>query len=267
MADYTTNYNLKKPADTDFYNIADFNGNADIVDTALNAKLEKDLSNLTGTVPVAKGGTGATTVAGACSNIGAVQLSGSTMTGNLEIEKNVQDETSFTVTNPNGSVQLSVNARRGIYDKGNAKWVIKSEPNSSDWTFDGTAANSNTVGGIAANTFVQKSDSDYNLRSLELNATNIDTDTERNYTTGLSEDGHGTRPSNQWQNIVNIMGGHFRGQIAIEAANTGGTSDINLWFRSKYLSTGNWSSWVCATKTFVQSSQPANAADGSLWAW
>lgn len=35
MATYTTNYNLKKPEGTDFYNIADFNGNADILDAAL----------------------------------------------------------------------------------------------------------------------------------------------------------------------------------------------------------------------------------------
>lgn len=32
---YTTNYNLKKPADTDFYNVADFNANADTIDTQL----------------------------------------------------------------------------------------------------------------------------------------------------------------------------------------------------------------------------------------
>lgn len=35
MAEYTTNYSLKKPAQEDFYNVEDFNGNADIVDGAL----------------------------------------------------------------------------------------------------------------------------------------------------------------------------------------------------------------------------------------
>lgn len=35
MATTTTNYNLKKPAETDFYNIADSNGNWDILDTNL----------------------------------------------------------------------------------------------------------------------------------------------------------------------------------------------------------------------------------------
>ena len=36
MATYTTNYNLKKPADADSYDIADANGNMDIIDGALN---------------------------------------------------------------------------------------------------------------------------------------------------------------------------------------------------------------------------------------
>ena len=36
MASYTTNYNLKKPADSDSYDIADANGNMDIIDGALN---------------------------------------------------------------------------------------------------------------------------------------------------------------------------------------------------------------------------------------
>lgn len=71
MADYTENYNLKKPDDTNFYNIQDFNGNADIIDAALNDKLEKDFSNISsGAIPIANGGTGATTVADALSNLG-----------------------------------------------------------------------------------------------------------------------------------------------------------------------------------------------------
>lgn len=38
MATYTTNYNLKKPADSDFINVADFNGNADIIDAELKKR-------------------------------------------------------------------------------------------------------------------------------------------------------------------------------------------------------------------------------------
>ena len=71
MADYTENYNLKKPDDTNFYNIQDFNGNADIIDAALNDKLEKDFSNISSVaIPITNGGTGATTAANALSNLG-----------------------------------------------------------------------------------------------------------------------------------------------------------------------------------------------------
>lgn len=38
MATYTTNYKLKKPADSDFINVADFNGNFDTIDTELKKR-------------------------------------------------------------------------------------------------------------------------------------------------------------------------------------------------------------------------------------
>lgn len=41
MASYTPNYNLKKPADADSYDIADANGNMDIIDGALNTQNSK----------------------------------------------------------------------------------------------------------------------------------------------------------------------------------------------------------------------------------
>jgi hypothetical protein len=47
MASYTPNFNLKKPADSDSYDIADHNGNMDKIDTALNTlngKLTEDAS-------------------------------------------------------------------------------------------------------------------------------------------------------------------------------------------------------------------------------
>ncbi len=37
MADHTINYNLKKPLQTEYYNVDDFNGNADILDAGLKA--------------------------------------------------------------------------------------------------------------------------------------------------------------------------------------------------------------------------------------
>lgn len=59
MADYTENYNLKKPDRTDFYSVQDFNDNADIIDAALDNKLNKDFSNASGgVIPITSGGTG-----------------------------------------------------------------------------------------------------------------------------------------------------------------------------------------------------------------
>ena len=40
MASYTPNYSLKKPADADTYDIADANGNMDLIDTALHSQNE-----------------------------------------------------------------------------------------------------------------------------------------------------------------------------------------------------------------------------------
>lgn len=45
MPDYTPNYKLKKPLEDDFYNIDDFNDNADIIDTELN-KLDITVKSL-----------------------------------------------------------------------------------------------------------------------------------------------------------------------------------------------------------------------------
>ena len=78
MADYTENLNLKKPARTDYFSVADFNGNADIIDsavgsidTALDGKLNTDFSNISGgAISIANGGTGATTASGALTNLG-----------------------------------------------------------------------------------------------------------------------------------------------------------------------------------------------------
>ena len=48
----TTNYGLKKPAGSDYYNIEDFNYNADAIDTALEDKMDKTGGTFTGTTTV-----------------------------------------------------------------------------------------------------------------------------------------------------------------------------------------------------------------------
>ncbi len=93
MAEYTENYNLKKPAQEDFYNVEDFNNNADVIDKELkavsdkatsalpsssytaadilnklktvdgaNSGLDADLFKGQSIIPVANGGTGASTL-------------------------------------------------------------------------------------------------------------------------------------------------------------------------------------------------------------
>ena len=49
MAEYTENYNLKKPAQEDFYNVEDFNNNADVIDKELKAVSNKANSALPAT--------------------------------------------------------------------------------------------------------------------------------------------------------------------------------------------------------------------------
>lgn len=54
MAEFTPNFNLKKPDETDFFNIEDFNGNMDILDEKLkeaiqNEQLQGDVTEIKGT--------------------------------------------------------------------------------------------------------------------------------------------------------------------------------------------------------------------------
>jgi len=42
MASYTSRYNLKKPAENENYSVQDQNGNMDLIDSALVAKLDSN---------------------------------------------------------------------------------------------------------------------------------------------------------------------------------------------------------------------------------
>ncbi|MCJ7855102.1 hypothetical protein MUJ63_02165 [Lachnospiraceae bacterium NSJ-143] len=107
MADYTDNYNLIKPSQEDFYNVDDFNANADIIDKTIKALsetagsalpassytaadvlakiktvdgsgsgLDADFFKGQSVIPVANGGTGATTVATARNALGLGNTTG-----------------------------------------------------------------------------------------------------------------------------------------------------------------------------------------------
>ena len=63
MAEFTSNFNLKKPDETDFFNIEDFNGNMDILDEKLkeasqNEQLQGDVSDIKGTTEEIKNALG-----------------------------------------------------------------------------------------------------------------------------------------------------------------------------------------------------------------
>ena len=91
MADYTPNLNLKKPAQDDFFDVDDFNGNSDLIDTAfgnldtaLDGKLNTDFSNIAGgVIPISAGGTG-----NAYGYIRTGQASGTTIGSNATCEGN-----------------------------------------------------------------------------------------------------------------------------------------------------------------------------------
>ena len=223
--------------------------NTDMNDIAneVNAKLNANFSNITGgTVPIANGGTGASTVDNARNNLGLGTGSAPTF-GSFElIAATPYIDFHYNNTGADQDIRLINDAHNTLALR----------------TYDGATP----VFKINNDTVLTTVSHDYNLRNIGLDETNIDTDYDRNYTTGLSNDNHGTRASWQWQNIFNIVGGHFRAQIAIENNNSAGSSDINMFFRSRYINTG-WTNWVCVSKVFVQSSQPTNAVDGSLWAW
>jgi len=84
MAEYTQNYNLKKPAEEDFYNVKDFNDNADIIDQALKAHDDALATKETPAGAQAKANTAETNAKNYADET-KVSKSGDTMTGILTI--------------------------------------------------------------------------------------------------------------------------------------------------------------------------------------
>lgn len=79
MSTETTNLGLKKPDANDFYNVQDFNDNADLLDTVIagkaNSSHDHNASDIaSGTLPLARGGTGQTSLANVKSAFGITAL-------------------------------------------------------------------------------------------------------------------------------------------------------------------------------------------------
>lgn len=209
MASYTPNYNLKKPAQDDFFDVDDFNGNSDIIDTALNGKLntdfsnisggaiaianggtgattasgalanlgidtalsnkaDKDLSNVTGTLPVSKGGTGATTASGALTNLGAFSSSGGTIEGDVKLKTSSSnygcaltfgDSTNVQLKEPiNNVLEINANKINLAMTSGIQYLTVSSSITSGTTTNQKTVFNSDgTIADACRKIYVQSS--------------------------------------------------------------------------------------------------------------
>lgn len=100
----------------------------------VNGNCTGTADNVTGTVAIAHGGTGATTAAGARANIGAVNIAGDTMSGNLAVQKTTGCWVAASSSNYGTSISLTIaNPNHGVYSEGyydgsafhsDAKWLI-----------------------------------------------------------------------------------------------------------------------------------------------
>jgi phage-related tail fiber protein len=123
MAEYTQNYNLKKPEQDDFYNVEDFNDNADIIDEKLK-EIEDGIENIdvpvtsvnekTGDIVLTAEDVGAETPAGAQSKVDThANINASTSKkGHVQLTDSVSSTSTTTAATPNSVKQA--------YDKANA---------------------------------------------------------------------------------------------------------------------------------------------------
>lgn len=239
MATVTTNYGLTKPAPEDFYDITVHNGNMEIIDTELK-----------------RVATAAESGSSAVKNHGMIvretDLNDLTEVGFYHVNSN---EWAMSLANCPTTMAffLEVGEHAGVYQRivefaTEAPKVYFRNYYSftntwSEWFREYTTSDKPKADDVDA--VPKESTNMYNFTNKGLNGVNIDEVYNYNYVVAISENGHGTRPSDSWFNIINFYTGHFVSQIAVGCLG-GGSSDrrVGTWVRERYQGSGNvWSDW------------------------
>ena len=242
MASYTPNYNLKKPAQDDFFDVDDFNENSDKIDTALNNKADKNLSNITGTLPISKGGTGATTASNALSNLGITTSKGGTgattasnALSNLGITTALNNKADKDLSNVTGTLPIS---------KGGTGATTASNALSNLGAF------SSSGGTIAGDVKLKTTSSNYGCALTFGDGTSV----------RIKEPTDNTMEINA--NKINLAITSGIQYLTVSSSVTSGTTTNQ---KTVFNSDGTIAD--ACRKIYVQSSTPSSAPDGSLWAW
>ena len=261
MASYTPNYNLKKPAQDDFFDVDDFNENSDKIDTALNNKADKNLSNITGTLPISKGGTGATTASNALSNLGIdtalnnkADKDLSNITGTLPISKGGTGATTASNALSNLGIDTALN-NKADKDLSNITGTL---PVSKGGTGATTASNalsnlgafSSSGGTIAGDVKLKTTSSNYGCALTFGDGTSV----------RIKEPTDNTMEINA--NKINLAITSGIQYLTVSSSVTSGTTTNQ---KTVFNSDGTIAD--ACRKIYVQSSTPSSAPDGSLWAW
>ena len=209
--------------------------------TAAGIRNNLGLGNTTGAVPVACGGTGATTTAGIRSNLGL----GNT-TGAVPVANGGTGATSAAAALVNlglSATAAELNHMKGVTSGVQAQLNGKSNNghNHDDRYYTESEINSKLSG---YSTTSHNHDGRY-LRQYAMNEINIDS-TGGCWTVDISDNAHGTVPST-WVNVTQTTSGHFTIQTAVKCNKDGNTQREvgDIWIRDKYTGGegGAWSKW------------------------